>query len=130
MGDSDRTTYQEPLEGSIIDLRNEYFNPKARSNQASQHEGSAQGKWNLQKLSLQSLARREECDLLPRDRIRDFLLVFEIFPMRVYLGDAANAPAHCQVDFLVFPVFGEDDAPQRADDGVEGGEVAEKEPGR
>jgi hypothetical protein len=44
------------------------------------------------------------------------------------LRDAAYTPPHSQIGLLVFPVLGEDGAPDGAHEAVDGREVAEYEP--
>jgi len=84
----------------------------------------------LQELSLESFGSREHAHTFARHWICNFLLVLEITPMFFDFGDTADSPPHGQINFLVFPVFREDDAPHRAYYRIHGGEMTKKGPGR
>src|SRR4051812_13193469 len=114
--------YQYALERSIVDLGDEDFDTKARHNERSEHGGGSDGKWYLQKLSLEAFGRWENLDLLSGDGVGDGLLVLELSSLRLNLRHTANAPSNGQVGLLVPPVFCEDGAPDGVDDAVYRGE--------
>lgn len=120
--------HQEPLERSMVDFGYEDLDTKAGCYQSTQNCGSANGKGDLQQLPLQPFCGREHGNSLSRNRIRNLFLMFEVFPPRLNLRDPTDAPPHCQVHLLMFPVFGENNAPQRADDGIHWRKVAEHRP--
>ena len=79
-------------------------------------------------MPLEALGCWEETDLFARDWVGNCFFWFKVFFPDVDFGNTLDAPANAQVDFLVFPVFGEDGAPQGARKTVDGREGAEEEP--
>ena len=123
-------TYQDTLEGTIVDLADKNLNTKASSNQTSENTSRPESEWNLQQLSLQPLRRWEDLNSFPSNRIYDFFLMLEILSFSIDAGYASNTPTNSQVDLLMFPVFRKDCAPQRINYSVYWREMAEQHPRR
>ena len=62
------------------------------------------------------------------DGIGDGLFRFKVLLPNIDFRDTLDAPANAQVNLLLFPVFGEDGAPQGARKTVDRREGAEEEP--
>ena len=78
---------------------------------------------------METLGGREDQHLLSSDRIRALLLVLKVSTLGLNLGDTTYTPSHAKVNFLMLPVFNEDDTPQTADNGINGRESAQEKPG-
>jgi hypothetical protein len=121
-------TYENALKRPIVDFGDEDLNAEAGCNDSSEGDSSNDGEGNLEQLPLEALRRREEAYFFARDRVSNLLLRCKIPLPEIDVGYTLDAPAYAKVSLLLFPVFGEDGAPQSACESVDGREGAEEEP--
>lgn len=122
--------YQNALEGSVVDLRNEDLDAKARRNESSEHGNSTQCERYHQKLALEPLRSREDVDLLSGKIISNNLLMPEVPLPDLNLGHTTHAPPNAQIRLLMLPPFRKDGAPNGIYNRIDGRKVAQEHPRR
>lgn len=121
-------SYQVRLQRAIVQLRNEYFDSEAGRDNGAQCCGSEQCEWDLQKLPLHALGRREDSSHFAGGFIADLFLGLELATRRLDGGDTFGLPPTAQINLLTLPVFDEDDAPEAVDRRVDNRVTAQEEP--
>lgn len=117
--------YQVRLQWSAVHLRYEDFNRKARGNDHSQSNSSEDGEWNLKELSRHPFLCWEYTSDFASALITNFLLREELPSLGAHGGDAFSLPPAAKVNLLTFPIFHENDTPERVNNCVNDGERPE-----